>query len=116
MGNWAEEELGGANLGDARLNRRLVRLATRFAEQPTASIPNACGDWAETMAAYRFFDQASEKKRSLSWQAILQPHIDCSLARMAQHPGRARAALGRHGEGHECAARAGHRGTGAAVL
>ncbi len=86
MGNWAEEELGGANLGDARLNRRLVRLATRFAEQPTASIPNACGDWAETMAAYRFFDQASEKKRSLSWQAILQPHIDCSLARMAQHP------------------------------
>ena len=52
MGNWADDELGGANLGDARLNRRLVKLATRFAEQPTASIPGACGDWAETMAAY----------------------------------------------------------------
>ena len=74
-------------MGDARLNRRLVkRLATRFAEQPTASIPGACGDWAETMAAYRFFDQASADKRGLNWQAILQPHIEGSEARMMQHP------------------------------
>ena len=86
MGNWADDELGGANLGDARLNQRLVKLATRFAEQPTASIANACGDWAETIAAYRFFDQASTDKRGLSWQSILQPHIDGSEARMAQHP------------------------------
>lgn len=86
MGNWADDELGGANLGDARLNQRLVKLATRFAEQPTASIANACGDWAETMAAYRFFDQASTDKRGLNWQSILQPHIDGSEDRMAQHP------------------------------
>jgi len=85
MGNWADDELGRANLGDARLNRRLVKLATRFAEQPTASIPGACGDWAETMAAYRFFNQASADKRGLNWQAILQPHIEGSEARMMQH-------------------------------
>ena len=27
--SWAAVELGGANLGDARLNRRLVRVAER---------------------------------------------------------------------------------------
>ena len=86
MGNWADDEFGGANLGDGRLNLRLIKLATRFAEQPTASIPGACGDWAETMAAYRFFDQASTEKRGLNWESILQPHIGGSEARMVQHP------------------------------
>lgn len=86
MGNWADDEFGGADLGDGRLNLRLVKLATRFAEQPTASIPGACGDWAETMAAYRFFDQANADRRGLSWQSILQPHMDGSEARMAQQP------------------------------
>lgn len=86
MGNWADDEFGGANLGDGRLNLRLIKLATRFAEQPTASIPGACGDWAETMAAYRFFDQASAARRGLSWEVILQPHIVGSEARMVQHP------------------------------
>ncbi len=86
MANWAGDELGGAKLGDERLNLGLIKLATRFAERPTASIPGACGDWAETLAAYRFFDQASAGKRGLNWQSILQPHIDCSEGRMAQHP------------------------------
>lgn len=86
MANWAGDEFGGANLGDGRLNARLIKLATRFAERPMASIPGACGDWAETQAAYRFFDQASAGKRGLNWQSILQPHMDCCTGRMAQHP------------------------------
>jgi hypothetical protein len=86
MANWAGDEFGGAELGDGRLRLRLIKLATRFAEQPTASIPGACGDWAETVAAYRFFDQARAGKRGLNWQSILQPHMDCSQGRMAQHP------------------------------
>ena len=44
MANWAGDEFGGAELGDGRLKLRLIKLATRFAEQPTASIPGACGD------------------------------------------------------------------------
>lgn len=55
---WSEEEFAGADLGDKRLNRRLMKLAERFADKPTASIPGACPDWSETQAAYRFFDQA----------------------------------------------------------
>ena len=65
MATWAMEEFAGAELGDGRLRQRLIKLATRFADKPTSSIPGACNDWAETQAVYRFFDQASEKKRGL---------------------------------------------------
>lgn len=81
----AIEEFAGAKLGDGRLNDRLIKLAARFADKPTASIPGACPDWAETQAVYRFFDQASDSKRSLGWQDILEPHISQTEARMRQH-------------------------------
>lgn len=55
MDNWAAEEFGGAELGDGRLTKRLIMLASDFADKPTASIPGACSGWAETQAAYRFF-------------------------------------------------------------
>ena len=86
MTTWAMEELAGAKLGDGRLNDRLIKLAARFADKPTASIPGACPDCAETQAVYRFFDQASDGKRSLGWQDILGPHIAQTEARMRQHP------------------------------
>ena len=86
MRTWAAEEFAGAELGDGRLNRRLIKLAATFADKPTASIPGACPDWAETQAVYRFFDQASATKRALGWQDILDPHIARSEARMRQHP------------------------------
>ena len=52
--NWAAHELQYADLGDARLNRRLINLVTALADQPTSSVPEACGDWAATKGAYRF--------------------------------------------------------------
>jgi hypothetical protein len=82
---WAGEEFAGANLGDKRLNRRLVKLAERFADKPTASIPGACPDWSETQAVYRFFDQANNTKRPLDWETILTPHMERTAARMRQH-------------------------------
>lgn len=86
MADWAEGEFGTASLGDKRLTLRLIKLATRFAEQPTASIPGACGGAAETKAAYRFFDQANEGQRELGWEAILHPHMESTTARMRAHP------------------------------
>ena len=86
MTTWAMEEFAGAKLGDGRLKVRLIKLAARFADKPTASIPGACPDWAETQGVYRFFDQASDGKRSLGWQDILDPHIVQTEARMRQHP------------------------------
>ncbi|WP_416181184.1 transposase DNA-binding-containing protein, partial [Chloroflexus sp.] len=43
-----------ARLGDARLNRRLMRLVAALAAQPNASVPQACGSRAATKGAYRF--------------------------------------------------------------
>jgi hypothetical protein len=61
---WANEIVGEIELGDDRLNKRLVTLVETFVERPAASIPEACGSWTATEAAYRFFDnQAVEPER-----------------------------------------------------
>ncbi|WP_287670721.1 hypothetical protein [Accumulibacter sp.] len=33
-----------------------------------------------------FFDQSSEKKQALGWEAVLSPHMESAKARMRQHP------------------------------
>lgn len=86
MEAWAAEEFEGAELGDGRLNTRLIKLVERLADRPTASIPGACADWAETQAAYRFFEQSSGKKRGLGWEDVLNPHLKRTESRMQQHP------------------------------
>lgn len=75
--SWAATEFRSIDLGDKRLNKRAVLLAERLAENPTASIPHACGGWAETAAAYRFLAQDK-----LEWGDILTPHWQCSAERM----------------------------------
>jgi hypothetical protein len=52
---WAAEEFSDVNLGDKRLNARLMKICDRFSEFPENPINQACADWAETKAAYRFF-------------------------------------------------------------
>ena len=79
--SWAEEELGAVELGDARLNRRLVRLVERLAEQPSVSIPAACSSAAETKAAYRLLSH-----EAVGWSDILAPHLASSLRRMDSEP------------------------------
>ena len=77
---WANTEFETIDLGDARRNKRAIRLVERLSAQPTASVPQACGDWAETMAAYRFFDN-----EEVDWRTILGAHTDCARTRMAGH-------------------------------
>ena len=76
--SWAEEELGAAELGDARRSRRLVRLVERVAEQPSVSIPAACSGAAETKAAYRRLSH-----EAVGWSDILAPHLQRSVQRMS---------------------------------
>ena len=78
--SWAATEFEGIDLGDPRRNRRAIRLVESLSAKPTASIPQACGDWADTMAAYRFFGNDE-----VEWNDILAPHIESSVARMAAH-------------------------------
>ena len=52
---WATEEFEDVCLGDKRLDARLITLCDRFSDSPESPINQACADWAETKAAYRFF-------------------------------------------------------------
>ncbi len=47
------DEFGKAQMGDARLTRRLIKLADRRGDAPSESIPGACNGHAETQGAYR---------------------------------------------------------------
>jgi hypothetical protein len=78
--SWVIGELGGVDLGDQRLNRRLVETATQMAAQPTAPLNQACADWAATKASYRLFQ--NERVTEVS---ILAPHQTQTQGRMAEH-------------------------------
>jgi len=70
-GQWAQEEFAFADLGDSRLNKRLVNVATQLADHPGGTLPQAFPDWAELKAAYRFFDHAA-----VDFPRVVQPHLE----------------------------------------
>lgn len=53
---WAARQYATVQLPDERLNKRLVQLASTLAAKPGDSLPQACGDWAQTKGAYRFLE------------------------------------------------------------
>src|SRR5437879_10586612 len=84
-GQWAQEEFGFVNLGDPRLSKRLVNVATNLAASPGGTLPQAFPEWAELKAAYRFFDN-----RSVDFEKVLQPHLErtrlaCREPRSEEH-------------------------------
>ncbi len=56
VGSWIDQELAGSEFADERLGRRFGVLMGQFAKGLGTTIPLACGDWANTKAAYRFLD------------------------------------------------------------
>jgi hypothetical protein len=76
MSQWVARELQGLDLGDRRLNRRLVKMVEAFSAHPEASVPQASGDWAATKGAYRFWDS-----EQVDAAAILAPHLQASRGR-----------------------------------
>jgi hypothetical protein len=74
---WAWAELHEVQLGDARLLQRLIALATTLAENPEESLPQACGTWAATKAAYRFLDNDQ-----VEFAAVLAGHRQATLRRL----------------------------------
>ena len=77
---WAAQELASASLGDARLRKRLVRIVADKVAKPTASIPQASGNWAATKATYRFL--AADQ---ITPEAIRAAHRDATLGRVQAH-------------------------------
>jgi hypothetical protein len=77
---WAAQELATANFGDARLSKRLVRIVADKLTNPTASIPQASGDWAATKATYRFF-----ASKQVATDAIRAAHAHATVQRALHH-------------------------------
>jgi hypothetical protein len=79
--HWAENEFGGAPLGDARLSKRLVNVAAAKADVPDRAFSGvAKGDWAKVKAYYRMIDQPEES--AISMRSILAPHRQRTVRRM----------------------------------
>ena len=74
---WAGQEFATIDVGDARLGARVAMLASRLVEHPNSSLPDACGGWAETKAAYRLFDNDR-----VTADAIIRAHSDATQARI----------------------------------
>lgn len=75
---WAAQEFEAVQLGDQRLNKRLIKVVEQLAAQPTQSIPQACGEWSQIAAAYRLLSN-----ERCDWREVLQAHAGRTVQRMA---------------------------------
>ena len=80
MDDWAESELGEADFGDQRLTNRFVSLTRDLSTKPECSVPQACGDWAGTKGAYRFWN--NEK---VTPEKIRAAHRDKTVERAKEY-------------------------------
>ena len=78
---WVQNEMATVDLKDKRCNKRLMRVVSDLGARCTASIPAACGGYAEMTAAYRLFD--NEK---VTYENVLAPHFERTRQRIADPP------------------------------
>lgn len=82
---WAEQEFGGARLGDTRLAARLVASACALGAMPGRTLSGARqGDWPAVKGYYRLIDKPETE--ALNAQAILAPHRARTVQRMMGQP------------------------------
>ncbi|MBP2449469.1 IS4/Tn5 family transposase DNA-binding protein [Rhizobium leguminosarum] len=79
---WLADEIISSGLPDKRLARRMHRLLDQMTSAPGHPIPAACGDWAATKAAYRFFDNPR-----VTEHGVLAGHFAATVRRCADSEG-----------------------------
>lgn len=82
MGSWIDQELSGCRFSDKRLGNRFGVLMQQLSGGIGRTIPLACGDWANTKAAYRFLDNDR-----VSEAEILGGHFQATHERFAATEG-----------------------------
>jgi hypothetical protein len=80
INSWINSEFLDAPLADTRLENRLKILANSFYNNPGSHLPEACGSYAATEAAYRFF-----ANKRINPEVILMGHRDSTINRMKKH-------------------------------
>ena len=78
--SWIDEEMKHLELGDKRLEARARKIICAFSQNPTASIPEFCGDWAATHAAYSFFSNDMAQAGQ-----VLESQRQATLERTREH-------------------------------
>jgi hypothetical protein len=79
--NWAENEFGGAPLGDKRLSARLVEIAENKAMNPGCAYSGVVGgNWPKVKAYYRLIDKPDDS--AVTMANILLPHREQTIRRM----------------------------------
>ena len=78
---WSEE-IGTDHFNDERLDKRFHQILEKLSKNVGCSIPDACGNWADSKAAYRFVD--SEKVAS---ESIFSGHCQSTAQRMKASDG-----------------------------
>ncbi len=79
---WLGDKIISSGLPDKRLARRMHRLLDQMTSAPGHPIPAACGDWAATKAAYRFFDNPR-----VTEHGVLAGHFAATARRCADNEG-----------------------------
>jgi len=78
---WAEKEFGGSPLGDERLSKRLVNVASAKAGTPGRAFCGvAQGDAAAVKGYYRMIDKPEDS--AVTMDNILKPHRERTMRRM----------------------------------
>ncbi len=75
------QEFSGIDLSDSRRDRRLLELVSALAKDPQSSICAATGGWAETMGAYRLFNN-----KKVTPAGLLAPHQAAAVRRCEGFP------------------------------
>ena len=81
MEQWIKQELERTDLGDKRRTKRLMQIVSNLSAKPSATVPQASGNWAQTKATYDFWDSPYLKP-----SMIRQGHIQSTVERIVQHP------------------------------
>jgi hypothetical protein len=80
--SWAEHEFGDCELGDARLTRRLVKIARDQAAQPNGSYAQAAGGHRHALKGY--YRLLNHESPELDPEKLLHSHRARTLRRMSQ--------------------------------
>jgi hypothetical protein len=75
--NWVSEEMKKLELGDKRLEERTRKIISDFSQNPTASIPQFCGDPAATKGAYGYC-----QNKGVDRAGVVEAHHQATLERI----------------------------------
>jgi hypothetical protein len=78
---WAVKTFGAVECGDPRRTDRLIKVASAWASNPSASLPCALETWGETLGAYRLLDNPA-----ISYEEIISPHWSQTYHEATQCP------------------------------